>query len=334
MSKNLVKTIQSFSFQENLWQKGSRIVVGVSGGPDSVCLLDFWAKMKPKYDLELIIAHVNYGLRGKDSERDEKFVRELAEKYEIKIEISRRGSVSPDHNDQKRSNLSNLKPGFRKFPSENELRDVRYAFFEKVRQENNFDLIAVAHNQDDQAETVLMRLIRGAGLKGLSGMNSKNNLVIRPLLKTSRKEILNYLHANNLKFRTDKTNKTNLFLRNKIRNKLLPILEKEFNPNIKKTLAESAVAIGSDDVFLNKLAEKYYRKDYAASVEKLLSLDPALQRRVLLLAIQAKKGDLENIGLAHIREVFKALKSAKSKNQVVKFQGLKLTRKGDKVILS
>lgn len=324
MSKNLVKTIQNYSFQAGLWQRGSRIIIGVSGGPDSTCLLDILAKLGPKYGLVLIVVHVNYGLRGKDSERDERFVRELAEKYGLQIEVL----------NFPKARLWNLKPGFRKFPSENNLRDIRYAFFEKVRKTNDFDLIAVAHNQDDQAETLLLNLIRGSGLAGLSGMKAKNKNVIRPLLNTSRKEILEYLHEHKLKFRIDRTNKTNLFSRNKIRNKVLPLLEKEFNPNIKKTLAESAGIIADDDYFLTRTAQKYFQREFHLSTKKLLSLDPAMQKRVLLMAIVEKKNNLENIGSKHIQEILKALKSTKNKRQIVLFQGLKLTRKGDRVVLS
>lgn len=312
--KNLIKNIQNFSFQNALWKKGDRLVLGVSGGPDSACLLDILAKLAPKSGLELLIAHVNYGLRGKDSDRDEKFVRKLAEKYGIKIELL-------NHKTEGKTD-------------ENTLRDVRYAFFEKVRKENKFDLVAVAHSQDDQAETVLLHLIRGAGMKGLSGMRAKNDRVIRPLLETSRKEILEYLQINALTCRTDKTNRADLFLRNKIRNQLIPYIEKRFNPNIQETLAESALSIADDNRLLDHSAQEYFQKKYHLSAQKLLSLDTALQRRVLLLAIQEQKGDLKNISLSHIQELLKALKSTKNKNQAVLFQGLKLTRKGDRVVLS
>ncbi len=314
--RNLIKIIQNTAFQQGLWQKGSKIVLGVSGGPDSVCMLDVMAKIAPKYDLELIVAHVNYGLRGKDSDKDEKFARELANKYEIKIEV-----------------FKNLKLSFRKMPSENELRNIRYAFFEKVRRENNFDLIAVAHNQDDQVETFLMRVIRGAGLQGLSAMKYKNNFIIRPLLGISRKEILEYLNRINLAYRTDKTNVENLFLRNKIRNNLIPYLQKNFNPQIKETISGSINSIAEDTDFLNQFTAEL-SKEKNLSVKKILSLHPALQRRVLLQKISEIKKNLQDIDSAHIEEILKALRSTKSKNQVAVFKGLKMARKGDRVILS
>jgi len=321
--KNLVKKIQSTAHQYALWQKNSKIILGVSGGPDSVCLLDIFAKIAKTYSLELIIAHVNYGLRGHDSERDEKFARELAKKYEIEIEVL---NLTPILSSKRRGSM----------PSENELRDIRYAFFEKVRQENKFDLIAVAHNLDDQAETFLMRVIRGAGLAGLSAMKFKNEKIIRPLLATTRKEILEYLKKEKLEYRTDKTNATNLFLRNKIRNQLIPFLEKKFNPNIKQTVFDAAANIAEDFSLLENITAKTYKTTTTdgLSTKKLLALHPALQRRVLLQAIREKKLNKKDIEMPHIEEILKALNSTKGKNQIVVFKGLKMTRKGDKVTIS
>jgi tRNA(Ile)-lysidine synthase len=312
--RNLVKTIQNTIFQQQLFGRGAKIVVGVSGGPDSVCLLDVLAKIAPKADLELIIAHVNYGLRGKDSEKDQEFVARLAEKYKLIT--------------------YGLQPAIGKNSSENELRNIRYDFFEEVRKENNFDFIAVAHNADDQAETFLMRVIRGSGLQGLSGMKYKNNFIIRPLLGISRKEILEYLKKNNLSYRTDKTNSQNLFFRNKVRNNLIPYLEKNYNPTVRKTISDAVTSIADDYSFLEDYGQQLIGKHKELSVKNLLALHPALQRRVLLLYIRRQQGNLKDIESAHIEEALKALRSTKGKNQVVVFKGLKLVRKGDKVIIS
>lgn len=309
---NLVKKIQNTAFQNSLWQKGSKVVLGVSGGPDSVCLLDMLAGLAPKYDLKLIIAHVNYSLRGVDSERDEKFVRSLAEKYGVLVVV--------------------LKPKVRKI-SENELRDIRYEFFESVRNKNNFDWIAVAHNADDQVETFLMRLIRGSGLKGLSAMQYKSKKIIRPLLGTERAEILKYLKNKKLAYRTDKTNRTDLFFRNKIRNKLVPYLEKNFNPSIRKTILAAVGSIAEDHSLIQEFSDKAVTGQPTISARKILKLHPALQRRVLLRMISEKNFGEKNIEAAHVSEIIKALKSTKNKNQIVSFKGLKMERKGDKVTI-
>jgi tRNA(Ile)-lysidine synthase len=319
--KNLIKKVQNAAFQNNLWQKGSRIVAGVSGGPDSSCLLDILAKIKDKYDLEIIIAHVNYGLRGKDSHKDEEFVRKLGESYGIKTY-----TLSPTLSRQRaRGDL---------LPSENELRDIRYDFFEKLRKKNNFNSIALAHSLDDQVETYLLRIIRGAGLAGMGAMKYKRGKIIRPLLGVSRKEVLDYLKTNKLKYRTDKTNKDTRYLRNKVRRQLIPYLEKNFNSAIKKTIFDSTLTLGEDYDLISGIAEKTYQKNKKLSVKEIVRLHPALQKRILLQAIDEKKRNLKDIESSHIEELIKALKSTKSKSKKVFFKGLKFIIKGDKVIIN
>lgn len=337
MSKrnNLIKKFQNISHQHDLWQKGNKIVVACSGGPDSTCMLDIFAKLQKKYDLKLIIAHVNYKLRGKDSDEDEKFVRKLAENYDLQFVLLK--SKIKDRN--------NL---------ENRLRKIRYNFFEKVRRDNNFDLIAVAHTLDDQAETVLMRIIRGSGLAGLSAMKHKSvypvksvkggsrsntrefnrGNIIRPLLGITKKEILEYLKKNKLLYRIDKTNKEIPYLRNKIRNELIPLLEKKYNPNIKETLYNSSLSVAQDYDFINELAEINFQKNKKLAINKILKLPLALQKRMILKAVEKKTGNLKDIEMANVEEVLKAMKSMKSKNQIVKFRGLKFMRKDDRMFLS
>ena len=319
---NLVKKVQNTIFQHKIFERGSKLVLGISGGPDSTCLLSILGKLQKKYDLELIIAHVNYGLRGRDSDGDEEFVRELAKKYGVKIFVL--GSKVKPWKLLPRFNLGTT-------PSENDLRNIRYAFFERTRYENNFDLIAVAHNQDDQVETYLMRIIRGAGLQGLSAMRYRNEKIIRPLLNIPRAEIERYLRENKLKYRIDKTNLESKYLRNKIRNKLIPYLEKNFNPQIKKTIFSSVETIGEDLEYISQAANRAYAKNKDLSIKKILDLPPAIQKRVILHAISEKKSSLQDVEAAHVREIMKIITSNKNKRQVVVFKGLKAERRGDKL---
>lgn len=320
---HLIKKIQNTAFQNDLFQKGSKILVAVSGGPDSVCLLDILYKLKKKYSFDLSVAHVNYNLRGKDSDKDEKLVKKLAEKYIIPIKILNPhppfGHLLPKKEEGKLQ------------ISENTLREIRYDFFEETRKKIKFDFIAVAHNLDDQVETFLMRLIRGSGLNGLSSMKFRNGKIIRPLLATTRAEILAYLKENKLKFRIDKTNRENIFFRNKIRNQLIPELEK-YNPNIKKTIFESVLSIGEDLAFLSEQAEKLCPEKNTFSAKEFLKIHPALQKRILLKIIKRTKG-LTNIESSHLNEMIKVIKSQKNKSQKISFQGLKMIRKGDKVTI-
>lgn len=313
--KNLIKKIQNEAYLNQLWEKGDRIVIGVSGGPDSVCLLDILAKIKEKGEMEIHIAHVNYGLRGRDSQKDEELVQKLAEKYQLGLSVFESEKIEETE------------------INEENLRNTRYNFFKKVREELGYDSIAVAHNQDDQAETFLMRIIRGAGLQGLSGMKYKNDRIIRPLLGISKKEILEYLKNEKIEFRLDKTNKKDQFFRNKIRNKLIPYLEKNFNPNIKKTIADSTLNITDDMSLISELSKKYSKNAKEIKVSSILKLHPALQKRIILEAIKSRKGSLKKIESAHVEEILKIIKSSKNKSQMFLFQGLKITRRGDKLFM-
>ena len=315
---NLVKKIQNYAFQNNLWEKDSKIILGVSGGPDSVFLLDFFSKLKKKYNLELYIAHVNYSLRGKDSKRDELFVRELGKKYDVEVNVLR---------PKKSEYEGNL---------ENSLRKIRYDYFEKMRQKFGFDLIAVAHNQDDQAETVLMRIIRGSGLNGLSAMKAKSGKIIRPILQISKADILAYNKQNKLEYRTDKSNSNTKFARNKIRHMLLPYLEKNFNPGIKKTLSEWSFVVADDYDFVDKNAERFAEsicknKCGHFSAKKIMTLHPAMQRQVLRNIFLKLKNNVVDIENKQIEEMLKVIKSAKSKTQKAVIGGLNILKKGDKV---
>lgn len=313
--KNLIKTIQNTASLNDLWERDSKIVACVSGGPDSVCLLDILAKVKEKSHIEIHITHVNYGLRGKDSDRDEKLVEDLSAKYELGLSVLKVKKLKKEDINEER------------------LRNVRYEFFEEIRKELNYDLVAVAHNQDDQVETFFMHLLRGAGMQGLSGMKYKNGNIIRPLLGISRKEILEYLKENKLKYRIDKTNETNIFFRNKIRNKLIPQLEKDFNLNIKKVIADSILNVAEDLSLISELSKKYFKNTKEIRVSQILKLHPALQKRLILKKIEGVKGNLKNIESSHVEEILKIVKSNKSKNQKLSFQELKLIRKGDRLNL-
>jgi len=311
---NLIKKIQNTIFQYSLVPRGSRIVLGVSGGPDSVCLLNIFVILQKKYDLDLLVAHVNYNLREKDSQRDEQSVKKLAEKFGLRFVL--------------------LAPKTAKKSGEEPLRKIRYDFFEKIRKENDFDLIAVAHNSDDQVETFLMRVIRGAGLQGLSAMKYKNERIIRPLLGISRKEILEFLKKNKISFRLDKTNRQSIFFRNKIRNKLLPYLEKNFNSNIKQTISNSLESIREDYDLISELAKRELAKNKELRVSKLLELHPALQKRVLREVLEQKKSSEQEITSAHINELLKIIKSVKNKQHVFRLGNLKVERKRDRIVVT
>jgi len=312
---NHLKRFQNFSHHHRLWEKGDKIIIGVSGGPDSVCLFSLFLSLQKKYALSLVIAHVNYGLRGKDSDRDEAFVKKMAKDSEIEFKL--------------------LKPKIgMKNRSEENLRKIRYDFFEKIRKNEGYDLIAVGHNLDDRVETYLMRILRGASLKGLRSMQPKNGFIIRPLLGFTRDKIINYLKSHKIKFRIDHSNKDRTFTRNRVRHELIPYLENNFNPNLKKTLAKNIENINDDFEIIEFLMNKNPDLALPLSVKKLQNYPIGLQKRLLLLSIEKARGDLMDIDSSHLDEIIKIVYSAKSKNQLFKLRDLKITRKGDKITMN
>jgi len=291
--------------------------VCVSGGPDSLCLLDVLSLLAEKYHFAVHVAHVNYHLRGNDSNLDEKLVVAYAKNYSLPYTL-----------------LSHKKSS--KNSSEEKLRDIRYTFFEKLRTKNNANHIVVAHNQNDQAETFLLRLLRGSGLRGLSAMRPKNEVIIRPLIEMSREDIVHYLKDQNITFREDKSNADPRYFRNKIRHELIPFLEKNYQPQIKKLLAETATLLGEDYAVLSKIPTSLSVKRDSSitefSCKAILDLPQALatqEIRRLLRPFLDEKNPSKNL----ISELIKALNSNKSKTQTITFKGLKFIRKGDRVRL-
>lgn len=199
---------------------GHLSIVALSGGADSVALLLGLLRLGQP----LVAAHCNFHLRGEESDADEAFVRQLCEEKGVKLYVEHFDTEA--YAKQQRISI------------EMAARELRYDFFERLRQQLGADTIAVAHHRDDNVETLLLNLIRGSGLKGLCGMRSKNGYVIRPLLDVTRKEIEIFLTAEGQAFQTDSTNAQTIYKRNKIRHELLPLL-RELNPSIEHTLSET-----------------------------------------------------------------------------------------------
>jgi len=235
----LRKQVAGVIREYNLFNTSDRVLLGVSGGPDSVALLSLiynTNRINPPYS-EIFIAHLNHSIRGRESDDDEQFVNTLAEKYEMTLIAEKR-----DIREIARE---------RKMSLEEAARDERYKFFESAAEKVGANVIAVGHNADDNAETILHRIIRGTGITGVSGIRPKRKLtsistinLVRPLLFTWRKEIIAYLKEMNLSYRADSTNIEKDKLRNRIRIELIPHLEENYNAKVKKslvTLGETAV---------------------------------------------------------------------------------------------
>lgn len=281
-------------------KKGDGVVVAVSGGPDSVALLFLLNSLKKEFNLSLQIAHLNHKLREGESEEDASFVENLAQKLNIPLVIEEE-NVLKKAQGQKRS-------------LEEMGRQLRYDFFVKLAQGKKIKKIAVGHTKDDQAETVLMRIIRGSGSGGLSGIPATRQiedcLIIRPLIESSKKEIEDYLKKNKISARLDSSNKEKRFFRNRVRNELLPLLEKEYNPKIKEILTNFAENINGDYEFLDKIARRHFRlvskregAKISIDLNRFNRFKKAIQRMIVREAIKELKGDLRRIDYRHWEEL-------------------------------
>ena len=281
------KTIKRY----NLIGKGNKIIVGVSGGPDSVALLYLLNSLKKELKISLHVAHLDHMLR-KDSCKDREFVERLAHKLKIPVTKAK----------------INIKELAKAGSLEEIARNARLGFLFKVARDIKADKIALGHNLDDQAETVLMRIIRGSGLHGLSGILPKRNIagyeIIRPLIEVKRREIEAFLKRKKISPRIDISNLEDIYFRNKIRNRLLPLLEKEYNKNIKEVLSNMAQSLGYDYDYLMGVAKRTMKSPKnKLELKLLIRLHPAIRRLALRMSIAMVKGDTRRIAFAHIKEL-------------------------------
>jgi tRNA(Ile)-lysidine synthase len=276
-----------------LLKKGTTVVVGVSGGPDSVALVHVLWKIRYQLGIQILIGHFNHRLRAAAS-TDQKFVVKLAEKLGLPIECAAAKKFRPSQGSV-----------------EDWARQERLNFLTTLAKRHKAPAIVLAHTQDDLAETVLMRILRGSGLSGLRGILMERTIqgvnIIRPFLGVTKRDILNYLKREKLLFRTDHTNFQSHFFRNKIRLKLIPLLKKEYNPNIQQVLSHLAETVTVDYDFIHELGlvhfkqmAKFGKGSIILKVGSVLSLPVALRRGAFRFAYESLKGDLKRLTLDHI----------------------------------
>lgn len=280
----MLHKIKKYITDYNLLQPGDVVMVAVSGGPDSMALLHVFCEIRQEWDLRLAAAHVNHGLR-KEAGEEEEFVRRYCEKWQVPFQ-SRRIDIRQLARQQKKS-------------LETCAREYRYKFFQEVLQETGASVIATAHHQDDQAESVLLHLLRGSGLKGLRGIRPRHDNIIRPLLCVNKKEIFEYLHSNAVEHCIDSSNDEVHFLRNRIRHHLIPLLQEHYNPRMIENLNQLAdIARLENEVIEHQVlqlwttvVQRENRNLIELDVERLAAAHPAYRRRLILLALARLKGD-------------------------------------------
>ena len=240
MKEKVLETIKNYK----LIVDGDKIVLGVSGGPDSISMLNILNEIKNKklIDFEIVVAHINHMIR-KEAIEDEEYVKKYCEKQNIKYYIKRIDVQE----------IANTK----KIGTEEAGRNVRYDFFEEILKKTNSNKIAIAHNKNDKIETIIMNVLRGSGISGLKGIEPiRDNKYIRPLIECERTEIEKYCEENKLEPRIDRTNFENEYTRNKIRNIAIPYIKQEFNPNITETINRLSEVIREEDSYMNKIAQE------------------------------------------------------------------------------
>jgi len=293
------KTINAF----NMIQKGDAVLVGVSGGPDSVALLHTLRFLAPDVPFTLGIAHLNHCLRASDSDDDAQFVLSLCEKLDLPCYIAKENVLVY----KKQHGLS----------LEEAARHVRYEFYHNTAKTNGFNKIALGHHLEDNAELILMHLFRGSGPLGISGIPpirkfKENDIrIIRPFIELSKTQIFDFLRENNIEYVTDKSNQDSSHLRNNIRNDLLPLLKTAYNPKIIETLNRLSSIVRSEEKWMDDIIEPLYKQtvtrlktgSITLSVSNLNQLSIAAQRRIIRKAIGEVKGNIRRITFTHVDSI-------------------------------
>lgn len=294
MYSKILETIK----MHKMIEEEDRIVLGLSGGADSVTLFYFLNHIKEKYNLKIVATHINHNIRGEESDLDEEFVCELCKKFNVEIKVFKFDilKIAKEH----------------KITSEEAGRLKRYEAFNKVLKSENCNKIAVAHNKNDNVETVLMRIFRGTGLKGMAGIPYKRDEIIRPLMDISRDEIEKFCDENKIQYRIDKTNYELIYTRNKIRNEVIPYIEKEFNKEIINSISTMSSQILEENLYLDEITKEKKKNcveeengKVKIKVQEFLKLHNVIKNRLIRNAIFTVSKSLKDIGAEHIQLINK-----------------------------
>ncbi|MFQ6016446.1 MAG: tRNA lysidine(34) synthetase TilS [Anaerolineae bacterium] len=331
------KVLQTAAKYE-LFSAGETIVVGVSGGPDSLCLLHLLRELREELRIELHVGHLNHQLRGEEAEADATFVAQLAEEWGLSATVEARdvSAYARKH----------------KLAIEEAARRVRYQFLAEIAERVGAKKVAVGHNADDQTETVLMHFLRGAGLAGLRGMRPLSPYpypgiirapgllsLLRPLLEVPRLEIEAYCRQHKLRPRFDRSNLDTTYFRNRLRHELIPILE-TYNPNIREVIRRAARVIADDYAYLRQQGDRAWKvvaqqdeQTITFDLEKWLALPLSLQRQLLRRAIRHLRQDLRDIDWIHVENALEVAQQKTTGSRATLPKGLFLFKGYDKLVV-
>lgn len=335
---DLLARVRAFVQQHSLLLPGETVVVGVSGGPDSLCLLHLLVRLSDEYKLRLHVAHLHHGARGEEADADAAFVADLARRWGLPATVAKKDVPAIARS--------------RRLAFEEAARRVRYAFLAHVAGEVGASKVAVGHNADDQAETVLMHLLRGAGPAGLRGMLPATPLsdyrllpeirelplppalptLIRPLLDVPRADIEAYCEEHGLQPRFDRSNLDTTFFRNRLRHELLPLLE-TYNPNIRQRLCHTAQVIAADYALLEEIRDRAWRAVVREESEQAIRFDRAawqaqplsLRRALIRQAAYRLRPTLRDVDFVHVESALQVAQEGSTGAQATLPGGLMLT---------
>ena len=321
--EELLETINNY----NLIQNGDKIVLAVSGGPDSMAMLNGLLKLKEKIGFDMTVAHVNHGLR-ENATIDEKYVEDYCQNKKIPFFVL--------HADVKKEALSE-KRGI-----EETGRKIRYNFFNDVMKKTNSNKIALAHNKNDRVETIIMNILRGTGLNGLKGIEYKNGKYIRPLLDFDREKIEEYCVRESLNPRHDESNDDNEYTRNKIRNIVIPYVKKEFNPNFIDTMIRFSDIASEEHTWVEELVKKEFSGIMISEEKDKIELDlkkfneqrEVIQKKILIHAICKIFGSSQNIEKVNIDDLVKLCNNNIGNKYLTPNKNTKVLIKDKKIIIS
>jgi len=297
----MINKIRDTITKYSMLKKGDRVLLCISGGPDSVTMLSLFKAIADSMGLKLFVGHLNHTLRAKESDLDQAYVEMIGKNKNLPVFVQR-------HDTRKFAKIN-------KFSIEDSARRLRYKFFREITDKLDIDAVATAHTKDDQAETVLMRLLRGTGLKGLRGIPANSGLgkarLIRPMIEISRKEIEVYIKQKRLSPRIDRSNFDTKFFRNRIRLKLLPLIERDYSPGIKRALLTLADLLDKDYDYIELKHKEDFKGVFKKSDKGIITLSltgfarlhPSVKRGAIRSIIQDLHNGLEGIDYRHYKEI-------------------------------
>lgn len=325
MNCNIYERIATYCERNQIFHDNDGVIVGLSGGADSVFLLYVLKKLQLRWNLRLHAVHVNHGIRGDEALRDQKYSMEFSKSLGVECTIYQ-------------ADIPALSVSWQ-MTEEETGRIFRYKCFEKLRKEKGFDSIAVAHHQDDQAETILFQMLRGSGLRGLGGMRPKRDNVVRPLLEISRTEIEKELESQNIAYCTDSTNEQDVYARNLIRHHVIPYLQENIQPAAVEHIAQSGAHLQEvmsyldiqRDVLYNKIVHKEKDKITVAYADFVV-IHAVMQREIILKMIEELAGRKKDITAIHIRSICDLFMGTTGKKLSLPY-GLKAEKAYDDLLL-